>query len=257
MAYNPKIHRRRSIRLDGYDYSARGAYFVTLCVQDRRCVFGKVSDGQMHLNEQGQLIDRIWREIPQHYPGVSVDRWVIMPNHLHGVVWIGARPRADQSEVETGLGNARVAEIGRTRGQGGAAPTEMQFDPTPSQSGASTDGSGRTRGSAPTGLSNIVQRFKSFTTKLYGDGVRSANWPPFDGRLWQRDYFEHVVRDNESLDLIHHYVATNPERWSRDMDNPDGDGSDDVEQFAQSLSPVTRKVNEIFPDFNLQLDQSL
>src|SRR3990172_159079 len=86
MTYAAAKHHRRSIRLRGYDYTQAGAYFVTICTQNRECVFSEVVEGQMLLNGPGQMVESVWRELPQHYPGVQVDAFVVMPNHLHGII---------------------------------------------------------------------------------------------------------------------------------------------------------------------------
>ena len=206
MHYDPEKHHRRSIRLPGFNYSTSGPYFVTICAEGRRCLFGDVTDRKMILNDAGRMVGRVWREIPDHYPGVQIDRWQVMPNHLHGII---------------GLDDAALAS-GRGRTQG-SAPT----------------GGGQARGPAPTrafSLSHVLQRFKSFTTTSYIQGVSSAGWQRFDGRLWQRNYFEHIIRDNESLRAIRDYIVTNPERWNADRENPLGDGADDVEAFVASLA---------------------
>ncbi len=82
-------HKRRSIRLQGYDYSQAGAYFITFCIRDRECLFGNVVDGQMQLSEAGQVVQSVWDTIPQSYPALEIDAFVIMSNHLHGVIVIG------------------------------------------------------------------------------------------------------------------------------------------------------------------------
>ena len=95
MKYNPDIHHRRSIRLRGYDYSQKGLYFVTICTQDRLCLFGDIENGEMNLNDAGKMVRTIWDQIPAHYCGVEIDQFVVMPNHIHGIVIIvGAVPRA-------------------------------------------------------------------------------------------------------------------------------------------------------------------
>src|SRR3990172_7834035 len=95
MRYDAEKHHRRSIRLRGYDYAQAGAYFVTICTQNRECLFGEVVDGQMVLNDPGKILESVWSELPDHYPGVDVDAFVIMPNHIHGIViLVGAGPRA-------------------------------------------------------------------------------------------------------------------------------------------------------------------
>src|SRR3972149_7661939 len=95
MTYDPRRHHRRSIRLPAYDYAQAGAYFVTICTQDRQAVLGEVTCGEMVLNGPGQMVQAIWRELPQRYPGVDVDAFVVMPNHVHGIiVLVGAGPPA-------------------------------------------------------------------------------------------------------------------------------------------------------------------
>jgi hypothetical protein len=94
MSYNPDIHQRRSIRLKRYDYATPGAYFVTVCTHERECLFGDIVDDVMRLNEAGRMVNTVWDEIPAHYPGIDVDAFIVMPNHIHGIVAIvGAAPR--------------------------------------------------------------------------------------------------------------------------------------------------------------------
>ena len=88
MKYNLVIHHRRSIRLQGYDYSLLGAYFVTICTQNRVCLFGEIADGKIVLNNAGKIAKQCWLEIPNHFPNVSLDQYVIMPNHVHGIIII-------------------------------------------------------------------------------------------------------------------------------------------------------------------------
>jgi putative transposase len=174
---------RRSIRLRDFDYAQAGAYFVTMVTQKRECLLGDVLDGQLKLNGAGKQIQSIWDQIPAHYPGVETDVFVVMPNHVHGIiVLVGAGPRA------------------RPKGQPqGVAPTEDD---------------------SALSLPDIVHRFKTLTTKRYIDGVKQFGWRPFAGRLWQRNYFEHVIRNDESLDRIRQYILDNPARWEFDRENP-------------------------------------
>jgi REP element-mobilizing transposase RayT len=88
MLYNPNIHHRRSIRLKGYDYAQSGMYFVTICVQNRECLFGKITNGEMTLNDAGKMVMQCWIDIPQHYQNVVLHEFVIMPNHIHGIIEI-------------------------------------------------------------------------------------------------------------------------------------------------------------------------
>jgi putative transposase len=109
MTYDPALHHRRSIRLPWYDYTRAGAYFVTICTAGRRCLFGEVRDGQMHFSDVGRIVQACWEDIPNHAEGIELDAFQIMPNHLHGVLWIdrpyapnagdaGAAPRPTSAE---------------------------------------------------------------------------------------------------------------------------------------------------------------
>lgn len=190
MRFNPDIHRRQSIRLRGFDYGSTGAYFVTIVTQGRECVFGDVVGGHMVLNDVGRMVWDVWNDIPGQYPGVDVDTFVVMPNHAHGIIWIrtdgvGAGPRACPGQEQS-----------RHAGQPqGVAPTPMS-------------------------LFDAVHRFKSFTTARYRFGVAEHGWPPFPGRLWQRNYWEHVIRNEQSLHAIRQYIADNPAIWETDDENP-------------------------------------
>jgi len=203
MKYNPDIHHRRSIRLRGYDYSQPGAYFVTLCVQGQKCLFGNIMDGEIRLNEAGSMIQTVWEEIPAYYPDVGIDAFIIMPNHIHGIIIIvGAAPRGRPCVVESEtFGPAQEGPA-----QEGPAQAQVQ---------------GQAQGPAPTGisLSDVVHRYKTMTTKRYADGVNQLNWSPFPGRLWQRNYWEHVIRNEPELHRIREYILNNPMQWESDTLN--------------------------------------
>ena len=193
MAYHSGIHHRRLIRLKNYDYSRPGAYFVSICAQGRACLFGEIVDGVMRLNDAGRMVNTVWDEIPAHYPGINVDAFIVMPNHIHGIVVIvGAAPR----------------------GRPGPEPSNNGQQPGP----------GQPQGVAPTaaGLSlpAVVNRFKTMTTKRYTDGVKQNGWPAFPGKLWQRNYYERVIRNDDELSAIREYITHNPQQWATDSDNP-------------------------------------
>ncbi len=189
MKYNPDIHHRRSIRLKQYDYSSEGAYFVTICAQHRQCLFGDVMDGEMRLNDAGKIILSVWDELPLYYPGANVDAFVVMPNHIHGIIvlTVGAGPRA--------------------------CPENRTARPE----------KGQPQGVAPTmPLPDLVQRFKSLTTSRYRHGVMQFRWPSFPGKLWQRNYYEHIIRNEDELNRIRQYICDNPSNWETDEENPNG-----------------------------------
>ncbi|MCP9469504.1 MAG: hypothetical protein NNA31_05825 [Nitrospira sp.] len=102
MKYDPEKHHRRSIRLKGYDYSQDGAYFVTICTHNRVCLFGEVVDGELRLNELGEIVAWTWRDLPNHVPNVELDAFVVMPNHVHGIVVIPAAPEDTVAVVGAG-----------------------------------------------------------------------------------------------------------------------------------------------------------
>ena len=183
MTFDPSLHHRRSIRLKGYDYRHPGAYFITLCTQDHLHLFGHVEEWEVRLNAAGKMVHEAWLEIPEFYPSCGLDEFVVMPNHFHGVIWLA--PEALGMSIE---GHRSIPESPGMKG------TE--------QNGLS--------------LPEFVKRFKSLTTNRYGDGVASARWPAYTRRLWQRDYFEHIVRNERDLAQIRIYIRENPARWDND-----------------------------------------
>lgn len=209
MKYDPARLHRRSIRLRGYDYSQPGAYFITIVARDRACLFGEVVDGKMWLNDAGRMIGQTWEEIPSSYPGVETYAFVIMPNHIHGVIiLVGAGPRACPYTYTNPQTNSPTK------------PHTCPESPTKPQGIGQPQGTGQPQGVAPTmSLPDVVHRFKTLTTKRYIDGVKSRGWLPFPGRLWQRNYYEHVIRNDESLERIRQYITENPLQWVMDREN--------------------------------------
>ena len=182
MRYNPDAHRRRSIRLRGYDYAQAGAYFITICTDNRRPL--------LEPEPTKQIVCDVWKELPDHYPHVRLDAFVIMPNHVHGIIVL--------ADVGAGLRPA----------------------PTPSV---------RTRRH---GLPEIVRAFKSFSSRRL-----NANFGTPGARLWQRNYYEHVIRTDDALNRIRQYILDNPARWGYDRDNPLGQPDKDETAFWETLGP--------------------
>lgn len=216
MKYNPDDHHRRSIRLKGYDYSHPGAYFVTICTQDRAVLFGEVGDGEMWLNDAGAMVQSVWEEMSAFYPGVETDSFVVMPNHIHGIViLVGAAPCGRPDDLGQPQGMGQPQGVAPMLSLAGVVRVSVQAQ-------GPGDPKGQPQGVAPTlSLSDVVHRFKTLTTKRYSEGVKRYGWPPFPGRLWQRNYYEHVIRNEESLNRIRQYIADNPARWALDRENPD------------------------------------
>ena len=181
------LQRRRSIRLQGYDYRKAGAYFITTVTQGRTCLFGDVVDGEMVLNDVGRLVQAAWDELPHHYPHVELDAFVIMPNHVHGIIRIvgaGLKP------ASTGLKPATPF-------------VRAGLKPAPTDKRAS--------------LSEILRAFKTFSARRINEHRCKSGQP-----VWQRNYYEHVVRSESALGRIREYIMNNPQHWSLDRENPIG-----------------------------------
>jgi len=175
MPYNSDIHHRRTIRLREYDYSQKGLYFVTICVQNRECLFGEIANGEMMLNDAGKMIETKWLEITQHYPDAILHEYVIMPNHLHGI-------------IELTISNDVAAVVG-----------VQNFEPLHLQQ------QNKYQKIIPRSIGAIVRGFKIGTTKQFGYSV------------WQRNYYEHVIRDNNDHARIIEYIINNPANWEIDQ----------------------------------------
>lgn len=200
MPYNPKIHRRRSIRLPNYDYSRSGAYFVTICVQGRSCLFGHVTDGEMQLNDAGVMLNRWYNELMRKFDDIACDAWVCMPNHVHFIV------------INTGHACSHNDSVGADLCVRPAVHTRLDMG----EHVVSAE-MGEHIGSP---LRRVVQWFKTMSTNEYIRSVKQHGWLPFSGRLWQRNYWEHIVRDEAELNRIREYIATNPVRWEMDRLHP-------------------------------------
>jgi REP element-mobilizing transposase RayT len=165
--------------LKDYNYAQAGAYFVTVCTYERECLFGNVVDGEMRLNEYGKVAGACWDEIPNHFAGVELDAFVVMPNHVHGIMVI-----ANGEEQH----HVRATH---------ASPLQ------------------KPRGPERKSIGSIIGAFKSASTKRVNE-MRQALGTP----LWQRNYYDHVIRDQNEWDRIREYINANPARWADDVNNP-------------------------------------
>ncbi|MGB3491425.1 MAG: transposase [Elainellaceae cyanobacterium] len=181
MPFNSDRHHRRSIRLNGYDYSSPGAYFITICTYHRQCLFGDIIDGEMRLNNTGQLVASEWMKTTQIRPDFDLDEWIVMPNHIHGIVVISSNPNV---------------------GAHSCAPLRA-----PLNTGIAYR--------KPRSLSSFVAGFKSATTKQI-NLKRDALGQP----VWQRNYYDHIIRSEASLQHIRQYIEANPSSWQDDQLHP-------------------------------------
>jgi len=214
MGYDPQRHHRRSIRLKGYDYTSPGAYFVTICTHDRACTFGEVIEGDMRLNPYGRVVDTYWSRIPRHFPHVMLDAWVVMPNHVHGIIVITDAPSegADTSPPADERGDGRGEAIP-------IRPIALEDDgEVPSRVSAEGDAgiASPLPCGAPSGsLGAIVGNVKSITARRIN---RMKHTP--GGRVWQRNYWEHIIRDERAYQRIRQYIEDNPALWAEDQLHP-------------------------------------
>lgn len=191
---------RRSIRLHGYDYSQAGAYYITICTQDRLCLFGNVINGEMVLNDRGVMVDHWLREIENKFKGIEIAEYVIMPNHVHVIVinhGVGVDLCVDPNNKHVDPNNEHVDPNNER---------DLTMDARMSIEGAHTG--------AP--LPTAVQWFKTMTTNAYIRGVKELNWTPFNRKLWQRNYYEHIIRDGNDYGRIANYIKDNPMNWDDD-----------------------------------------
>lgn len=198
--------QRKSIRLRGYDYTQRGAYYITICTEGRLHVFGRITDATVHLSALGNVVEECWHAIPSHFPHVTIDAFIIMPNHVHGVVVIG--DHAGARDPAPDAVTAPETDI----------PIAPDTTPTPDYDtimvpSTPDDGSpARTRPRIiPGSLGAIVQGFKAGVTRQ----ARKRDIP-VPSTIWQRNYYDHIVRNAVDHARIAKYIADNPVNWERD-----------------------------------------
>ncbi|MEQ9367743.1 MAG: transposase [Coleofasciculus chthonoplastes F3-SA18-01] len=197
MKYNPQKHHRRSIRLKGYDYTQTGAYFITVCTWQRQCLLGEIINGEMQLSRYGEAVKFNWDILPKRYDGVRLDAFIIMPNHVHGIIFL-------HDWGEEGAGLDRLFPSTAT----------LVVKPAPTKSIASAKSSHKQ--SKIYGLPEIVRGFKTFSSRRINQ-LRSQSGIS----VWQRGYYEHIIRHEESLTAIRDYILKNPWDWHNDDLHPE------------------------------------
>jgi len=198
MKYNSEIHNRKTIRLNGYDYSQAGLYFITICCQNWECLFGEIVNGEMICNDAGKMVENEWLQLPQRFNKIKLHEYVLMPNHFHGIIEIitvGATLVVAQNDV--------VVKLEKGQPQG-IAPTDKT-------------------------VGDMVGAFKSITTIEYIKMAKQQILPQFNQRIWQRNYWEHIVRDENEYQCISEYIINNPMKWDMDKLNNNGTGCSNEE----------------------------
>jgi REP element-mobilizing transposase RayT len=188
-------HHRRSIRLKGYDYTQAGAYFVTMVTYQRDCLFGEIKNESMILNDLGKIIQWEWLDLPKRFRYIELGMYVVMPNHFHAILIF----REIVGATRHGLTDASVGNA-----------------PAPTVPTDGIDGSPLLpRGPKPASLGAVISQFKSRATK------RIWKIPAFNGTsIWQRNYHEHIIRNEREMDQIWRYIESNPAQWDDDDENP-------------------------------------
>ncbi len=195
-------HHRRSLRLKYYDYSEPGAYFITICTRHHQCIFGEIVEGEMILNTYGKIAQKCWLDIPKHFPNVELDEFVIMPNHIHGIIII-----TDVGAPLAGALNKR-ADVG--------AIHELPLRNLNQLAGAQNKRAGASP--APT-IGNIIGTYKSIVVNRCLKIFKKNKL--YMGKLWQRNYYERILRDERELNKIREYIINNPIKWELDYENPE------------------------------------
>ena len=178
-----RLPDRQSIRWRGYDYSSAGIYFVTVCAFERRAIFGSISSGAVIPSLSGRIVSEHWFDLPNHYVGLQLDAFVVMPNHIHGILLLNS-PKSNVIEKTA----SRDAVVGA-----GPRPARR-----------------------PSRLPDIIGEFKRFSA-LKINSARGITGRP----VWQRNYFERVVRDGKEMEKVQRYIGENPVRWEFDRENPE------------------------------------
>jgi REP element-mobilizing transposase RayT len=170
--------QRRSIRLQEYDYSQKGLYFVTICCQDKICRFGDIAEYEMILNNVGQVAKQCWLDIPKHFPHIVLHEFIIMPNHIHGILEIAESVEAKNLSPE---GSISFRSPSKTIG-------------------------------------SVIRGFKIGVSKWFRENQRTNNYSSLHKTksIWQRNYYEHIIRDSYSHKNIADYIINNPYNWQQD-----------------------------------------
>lgn len=192
MTFNPLIHNRRSQRLPGYDYSRPGAYFVTMCVRNREYLFGEIQNNTTHLNSYGQIVKETWYDLPNHIGNVVLDEFVIMPNHIHGIIILvgaGSEPAPTNQDVP-------CSEPASTN------QYMFRSEPIPVN---------RKKHQA---LPEVIRQLKTFSSRRINQHRKTPGVS-----VWQRNYYDHIDRNESELNRIRQYILNNPINWQYDEEN--------------------------------------
>lgn len=200
-------HNRCSLRLKHYDYSCTGYYFITICTQNREHLFGEIVDGVMGLNVAGEMVHTLWYAMKDDFPDIALHEFIIMPNHIHGIIEI----KNNENDFKS-VGVPLVGTLGMVNSDAihDSENTVSVHDKKAIKRAPTRD--------APT-VGDVVGAFKSKTTNTYIKMVKNGTLPPFNKRIWQRNYYEHIIRDKADYERVATYTINNPTTWHKDTLN--------------------------------------
>lgn len=205
-----KLPCRKETRLKHYDYRSNGYYFVTICAETREQIFGAIENDEIKLNDAGKMINLWWRKMFEKYNDISMDEYIIMPNHIHGIINIITGEKMGYSGEKMVTGENMVSPLRIFNRYGG--------------------------------LGQYVSWFKRMTTDKYIHHVKNDKWEPFNKRLWQRSYYDHIIRNEESLQKIREYIQNNVTAGSDPVITSDPVGAIPNMQANPCFRPIKIKI---------------
>ena len=225
MLYKNK-YRNESIRLKNYDYSQKGLYFITICTQHRECMFGYIDNGKMTLNDAGVMLGKWYLEMDNKYPNFHCGEYVTMPNHFHCIIEIFDNMNTNNC-IPDAYDRNRIISNENTDAHVGAPlrgrpSPEKRVDPgfrgrpSPEKRGCATESYGPNNKKFNATIPLMVNWFKTMTTNEYIRGVKKYNWSRYDRKLWQKNYWDHIIRSETELIRIKKYIKNNPGKWELD-----------------------------------------
>ena len=175
------VPRRKNIRLKNYDYATAGLYFITICCQNRTHLFGKIENGILFLNDAGRMVEKWYFELEQKFPDKKCHEMVVMPNHFHCII----------ENISDGIDNAMDAHDNIEK----YGMHNKKWNAT---------------------IGDAMDWFKTMTTNEYIRGVKTLGWKRFNGKMWQRNYYDHIIRNEQAYERISEYIFNNPKKWEDD-----------------------------------------
>jgi putative transposase len=226
MKYNPNLYNRRSYRLKGHDYSKAGLYFITICIKNRDYIFGNVIDSAMELNDIGRIADDCWLEIPKHFPKVELCEYIVMPNHIHGILHLKQDGLGKDDAVGfSGVGTSHVISLQDNPNknpsnddsdnqvmfqQDKSIPLEYKLFPPIFGFDFIETNKNIFSKPVPGSVSVIIQQYKA-AVKRNGKKIN------YDELYWQSRFYDHIIRDEQSYVYLAEYIINNPKNWKEDQ----------------------------------------